>query len=205
METEKKDKFFKNGFGGIHGVDVASPLGRAAFLFLAKKNTKFKPEKYGLALLIDKTDKEQIAQLKVIQAQCKELVTALWGDKAEENLKKIKYPMFVNGDEKSNLQGYAGHWVINAKNEFGPGHAQGFKILNKDMEPDSFEAGMIIRCTLQPGVGPDGFFYKLRAIKKVKDDGVRFAGGPDAASVIDHLDEAVQAVNAGDASSVNVL
>jgi len=76
------------------------------------------------------------------------------------------------------------------------GHSRGWKILNPGLSPESFEGGMICRLTVQPYLNQDGFSYSLRAIKLVKDDGVRFGGAPDPSGVMDHLDEAVSAVNA---------
>ncbi len=131
---------------------------------------------------------------------CKLMAQDLWGANAEENLKKIKRGYFGDGDSPSTTgkvyDGYAGTRVINARNGKPRGHNQGWRILNEGMEPEQFEAGMICRLTLQPFLNSDGYSYSLRAIKFIKDDGVRFGGAPDPASVMDHLDNAVAAVSA---------
>jgi len=41
----------------------------------------------------------------------------------------------------------------------------------------------------------DGFSWKLRTIKFIEDDGVTFGGAPDPSSLLDGLDQAVQATN----------
>lgn len=196
----------KNGFtfnrqwGGIYGTDLASPLGRIAFVSLDKPTgLNGQTPKYGLSLLVPKDDADQKPFLVGIQTQCKLMISDLWGDKADEMLKKTKRPFLRSGDEPSSTgkvyEGYAGTWVIVARNGKPMGHNQGWRILNPDKTPDSFEGGMICRLTIQPYLGPDGFSYTLRAIKLVKDDGVRFGGAPDPTGVIDHLDEAVAAVS----------
>lgn len=205
----------KNGFtlnakwGGIFGMDIASPLGRIAFVSLDKPTGQNgQTPKYGLALLVSKTDEAQKAHLKAIQEMCKLMVNDLWGDRAEEMVKKIKRGFFSNGDTPSSTglvyEGYAGNWVINARNANPNGHSRGFKILNPGMAPESFESGMICRLTIQPYLNADGFSYSLRAIKLVKDDGVRYGGAPDPTGVIDHLDEAVAAASA-DMGSMSVV
>lgn len=203
-----------NGFtlntqwGGIFGTDIATALGRIAFISLDKPTgLNGQTPKYGLALLTpkkeglhDKTIEQQVTHLKAIQEMCKLMVQDLWGARAEEMLKKTKRGIFVDGDTASSTgkvyEGYPGNWVINARNASPAGHSRGWKILNPGMAPESFESGMICRLTVQPYLGPDGFSYSLRAIKMVKDDGVRFGGAPDPTGVIDNLDAAVAAASA---------
>ncbi len=187
------------GFSGIFGKDIPSPVGRIAFVNLVTPTGKPTP-KYGLALLVDKTDEKAKADLKAIQEMDKLMALDFWGEKAGDMLKKVKRTFFGNGDEPSSTgkiyEGYEGMWVINARNANSHENARGFKILG-NMLPDQFQSGMLCRLVICPYLNPDGYSYTLRAIKLVKDDGVRFGGAPDPTSLIDNLDEAVAAVNAG--------
>lgn len=195
-----------NGFtlnpkwGGIYGQDIASPLGRIAFVSLDKATGQNgQTPKYGLALLVSKTDEAQKVYLKKMMDMMKLMIKDLWGDRAAEMIKKIKRGFFADGDASSSTgktyEGYPGNWVINARNAEPNGHSQGFKILNAGMAPEAFEGGMICRLTVQPYLNADGFSQSLRAVKLIKDDGIRFGGAPDPTGVIDHLDEAVAAAS----------
>lgn len=191
-----KSKFYITGDKStIFGEDILSPLGRIAFVNLAKPEPKY--NRYGLSLLVDKKDPKEVEQLKKIQAQCGALAQAFFGEKWQEAVKKLKHPPLRNGDEQQ-YDGYPGSWVIVANTKFGANHSKGFAIRNEDMEADSYEAGMICRLEIQPGISREqGFFYKLRAIKKVKDDGKRFDGAPPAGSLLDTIDDAVEEVTTG--------
>lgn len=197
--TEEKLPYFISKFGTIHWNEFfALPLGRIAFLSLEKPNTTFDKPKFGLNLLIDKNTEEK-ALLKPILDVAKKLPKLLWGDKAEEMYKKITNVPFRNGDDKE-YEGFEGHYVVVANNPKGPKQAGGIKILNQGMEPEQFEAGMTCRLSVSLGLGKEGYFYKLNAIKLVKDDGVRFAGGPDGSSVIEDLDTAVEVASVNQTS-----
>jgi len=203
-----------NGFtlnpkwGGIFGVDIATPLGRLAFVNLDKPTGQNgQTPKYGVAFLMPKGEglhtksyEEQKKHLVAMQEQAKLMIQDLWGARAAEMVKKMKRGIFVDGDVASSTgkvyEGYPGNWVINPRNAEPNGHSRGWKILNDGMSPEMFESGMICRLTVQPYLGVDGFSYSLRAIKLVHDDGVKFGGAPDPSGVIDNLDEAIQAVNA---------
>lgn len=201
------DKTTANGFYinrgdnyiGIYGKDLPSPLGMIAFANNLKTPSGKPTPKYGVALLVDKNDAEQKPQIDAIKNMAKLMAMDLWGDKAGEMLKKIKYPLLKDGNEPSTTtgkvyDGYPGNWVINAKNVHNHTHSQGFKIIG-GMEPEQFESGMVCRLTICPYLNSDGFSFKLRAIKYVaaKDKGVRFGGAPDPTGVIDSLDDAVSA------------
>lgn len=196
----------KNGFtlnkkwGGIFGKDIASPLGRLAFVSLDKPTGMAgTTPKFGFTLLVDKTDKKELEFLKAIQEMYKLMCADLWGAKAPEMVAKFKYPVFRDGDEPSTAgkvyEGFEGKWVLVCKNPRGPGQVNGITIKPDATPIEKFEAGVIVRATIQPYVGPDGVSYQARAVKLVNDDGVRFGGAPDPTGVIDHLDDAVAAVN----------
>lgn len=204
-------------YSGIYGTDIASPLGRIAFVSLATAvGAPGQKPKFGLSLLVpkkeglgDKSFENQKEFLVGIQKQCLLMAQDLWGDKAQDNLKLIKRQFLRNGDDESSngktYEGYPGNYVIIARNAMPLGHNRGWKILNPDKTVDSFESGMICRLTIQPYLNADGFSYALRAIKLIKDDGVRFGGAPDPSSTIDHLDEAVAAVSAAGATGFEMV
>lgn len=188
------NKYYISEHGSIHwNADFPLPLAYIAFVNLASPNTKFQPPKYGVSFLIDKgTEEKQL--LKNIQEAAKQLPGLLWKDKKEENYKKISNPLFRNGDEKE-YEGYEGKYVIVGKNGAGPGKPNGIQILNQGMEPEQFEAGQICRGYVQLGLNKDGFFYKLKAIKFIKDDGTRFAGAPPVEDIDGDVDAAVSAAS----------
>jgi len=182
---------------GIFGKDIPSPLGRIAFVDTLTKAAGTPTPKFGVALLIDKNDEAQKPELKAIQEMAKLMAIDLWGEQAANMLKKIKRNVFSNGDEPSSTgkiyEGYPGNWVINARNAYPAGHAKGFKVYG-NFEVEQFQSGMICRLVISPYLNSDGFSYTLRAIKMVKDDGVRFGGAPDPTNLLDNLDQAVAAV-----------
>lgn len=194
MAEEKKEKkagdFYVNAHGGVHGDDAVTPIGRASFVYLTKPNTKFDPPKYSLSLLFKKDDAQAVEQLRKIQAMCKEMAIQLW--EGEKNIPaQLPQPIFRDGD-KEKYEGYKGHWYIVCKNEA----RNGFVIMD-DVLPESIEAGMLVRCTVQPYVDKkNGFAYKLRALRFIKDDGVRFKVAPDGTVLLAALNDAVEAVNA---------
>ena len=190
------NKYYHNAYGGLHGEDIPTPVGRAAFVYLDKPNTKFAPAKYGLTILFDKKDKKAIEQLRAIQAMCTEMATELFKGKVPKNFEQ---PIFRDGDgESSKYEGFPGNWYIVAKND----KRSGFTILD-DVLPEAIEAGMLVRAQVQPYVDPKGFSYKLRGLRLVKDDGVRFKVAPDGTALIKGLDEAVAAVSVSGSTSLD--
>lgn len=194
----EQNKFFVNNFGGIHGDDVYTPIARAAFVYLDAPNTKFVPAKYGLTLLIDKKDTTAVAQLKVIQTMCKAMALQYW--KTEAKIPKdLDQPIFRDGDSEaySKYEGFAGHWVMVAKNA----KRNDFIILD-GVDAAAIEPGHLVRAQVQPYCDKDGFSYKLRGLKFIRDDGVRWSVAPAGDSLLKNLDDAVSAASAN-ATSVS--
>lgn len=194
-------------YTGIFGKPVAAPLARAAFVNLGTPvGAPGQKPKYGLALLTpkneglhNKTLDQQKVHLKAIQDMCKLMAADFWGDKAGEMAAKIKRGIFGDGDRSSTgkvYEGYPGCHVINARNAYPNGHAQGWKLLNKGWVPEQIEGGMIVRCVVQPFLNNDGFSYSLRDLMVVHDDGVRFGGAPDSSHLIEELEGAAAAADA---------
>lgn len=211
------DKKTANGFAihkgdnysGIFGKPLPTPWGRAAFVSTLVTPAGKPTPKYGLALLVSKTDETQLPEIKAIKDMIKLMALDLWGEQAANMLKKITRPPFKDGDEPSSTgkiyDGYAGNWVMNLRNKHPKGHQYGFKLLPEGMEPEHFEAGMPVRAFVTPYLNSDGVSYSLMSLKylKDKDDGLRFGGIPDTTSALDSLDEAASAVNA-DTSRVDL-
>lgn len=195
-KNEQAGKYFENKFGGLHGEDTFTPWARAAFVNLVTPSAKFEPPKYGLVLLVPKsvdgfpaecTDKN--AQLKVIQTMCKEMAAQMFGDDVPE----LEYPIFNDGDHKdyAEYDGYAGHWVISARNAEQP-------IMSAGQNVSGVIAGMWVRAQVQPYLNSKGFSYKLRGLKIVLDDGKRYGKAVSGTSLLDKLDDAVLSAGATD-------
>ena len=51
-----KSGFYTNAFGNVFGNMIATPVGRAALVWLNKPSEKFKPAKYGCHILFPKSE-----------------------------------------------------------------------------------------------------------------------------------------------------
>jgi hypothetical protein len=197
-KTTKNGFFISKGEGyvGIHGKDILTPPGRIAFVNLVTPTGSPTP-KYGLSLLVDKNDQQAQKQLAEIKTMGKLMAVDLWGENAGTMIKKIKRPIFGDGDEPSSTgktyEGYPGNLIINARNKNNHESARGFKI-HGNMLPDQFQSGMICWLIVQPYLNADGFSYTLRGVKLKEDDGKRFGGAPDPSGLFDALGEAESAV-----------
>jgi len=206
MTKATESKYYMNQFGGLHGSDTLTPVGRIAFVNLAKPNVKFDPPKYGATLLFDKKDETVLKTLKSIQALCNDMAEEFCKILFAREKPKMLYPkfkeaiiagfaaqpIFRDGDMKE-YDGFAGNWYIVAKNDKRPGMSGGIKILDDKM-PEEFESGMLVRAQIQPYLDKKGFSYKMRGIRMLADDGIRFSVAPDGASLLAAMDDAVDAV-----------
>lgn len=191
-----KYKFFINNYGGMHGEDQASPLGRIAFLYLDKPNTKFDPPKYGLTHLYDKNNEEVKKTLKAIKNHCLEMASEFCKYLYEKDKPKVSLdefsksiiagfagqPIFRDGD-LAKYEGFPGNYYIVAKNDA----LKNITFIG-DTANTEYEGGQICRIQIQPYLDKKGFSYKLRGIKLVKDDGVRFKKAPPGDSKIKDMD-----------------
>lgn len=181
-------EFYMNKFGNVFGEMMATPIGRANFINLKTPNTKYQPAKYGLSILFEKKDAAVKTGLNVMIKHCKDLIAfaASKGKKTEEfTVGPIRDG---DSDKTSKYQGFAGKWFISAKNASQPDMI----MMGKKMEvasPDLFLPGVLVRATVSPIIYDDGVSWKVHAVQFVKDDGVRFYGGPDPKSLLAALDE----------------
>lgn len=206
-----ENKYFVNALDGVHGNDVITPVGRAAFLYLTKRNDKFpNPRtgkgKYGITLLFKKDDEIIKTQLKAVQDMCVDMANFFAQNQWKKTDKKIPFAKFkesviaafagqpfLRDGDTTKYEGFSGHWYIVAKNDEISG--AGGIVLQDNRHPEEFEAGMLVRAQVQPYLDKKGFSYKLRRLKLIKDDGFRFAAaaGPD---LLSSLDEGIEAISA---------
>ncbi len=167
-------------------------LGRCANLNLVQPSRKY--NKHGLKILMDKENKENLEKMKIIQLYSKAAMSMLYGVKKPV----IKYNFLRDGDSDDGLtktgdrlEGHEGNFFIVASART----KEEFKILDGRLDSD-FKAGMIVRAMVKLGLGESGFFYQLKALRLVKDDGVRFKTNTvDVEEMMSGMDEAVEVVN----------
>lgn len=205
-----ESRYFVNSEGGVHGnKDLVTPMGRAAFVYLARRNEKYINQKTGkgkfqVTILFEKKNEAVIQQLKEIQDIGNDMREFYATKEYEKSGKKLQYPdfrkrafdkmidqpIFRDGD-MAKYDGFAGHWYIIAKNDENSG-PNGIKFSDNRL-PEEFEAGQLVRAQVRLYVDKQGFAYNLRRIKLVKDDGFRFQGA-SAPDLLSGLDDAVEAV-----------
>jgi hypothetical protein len=216
-----ESKYFVNTMGGVHGTDIFTPVGRAAFVYLAKRNDKFPNErtgkgKYAVTILFPKDDESSKPQLREIQKLCNDMSDFYAQKEWQKTNKKTSFtafkkdletkfaltqPIFRDGD-KAAYEGFPGHWFIVAKNDENTG-SRGI-IFMEDRSPEEFEAGHLVRAQVQPYVDNKGFSYRLVRIRLVKDDGFRFATAVKAPDLLSGLDDAVEAAKSSPEASDDV-
>lgn len=139
--------------------------------------------KYGATFLIPKTNTKLVAEIqKAIKAEA----AAKWGGKADSVLKSIednsmKY-CFINGEKKSDYDGYADHWALAAKAKARP------LVIDRDRSPLTISDGRpyggcyvnsSVEIWAQDNKWGKGMRATLRGVQFNKD-GDAFAGGRPA-------------------------
>lgn len=202
MET----KYSWNNFGGLDGEDIATPIGRLAFVYLTKPNARFEPPKYTITILFKKDDETTKPGLKKLQAACNDMIDYFARKHySKVNSKAIAFPAFKesisakmagrpflqNGDEKP-YDGFKDHWYLVAKVD------KIERVKTYDNVPlEKFEAGMLAAAQVQIYLDDKGFAYRLHGLRLIKDDGVRFkTGAPRGDSLLGDIDDAEYASNA---------
>lgn len=149
-------------------------------------------KKYSVHLAFDKAKK---AELKKFHSQVKEFEAIL-----PKKYKGTKYDIFRDADEEyegdegeCKYEYMANKLFILAKTAKLPRlvAANG----TDNLKPEFFEGGMFVRCTVTPGYGKDGFFYQLKLVQFVYDDGTRVGGGfDDGADLVEDMSEAAESL-----------
>lgn len=162
MTVEKKDKMAK------------TPVFRASFPHVFKPHSGFDGQapKYSLVMLFDK----KTADIKDLKKAALAAATEKWGPK-EKWPKNLRLP-FRDGDEKSDMQGYAGTIFVNASSKQKP------QVINKNRElltedDGAFYAGCFAKATLMAyaydTAGNKGVSFALQNVLKI-GDGESFSG-----------------------------
>lgn len=151
-------------------IKCVTPVGRCSFPTLKEPKAFGDSEpKYSVQILFDKK-----ADLTVLKNAVKAAIESKWGSKPP---KKLELP-FKNGDDKEDLEGYAGMVYINASSKFAP------TLLDRNkqevLDAADFYAGSFIRASVNvyawdyinpktKTVLKSGVTFGLNAVQFVKD------------------------------------
>jgi len=140
------------------------------------------PAKYSVVMLINK--KEDISDMRAL---AKKAAEAKWPDPAKRP--KLRNP-FRDGDtEKPDMDGYPGHYFINASGKHKPG------LVDRDKQPilmeEDFYAGCYARASVTAyaysTAGNNGVSFGLQNIQKLRD-GESFSGKMKAEDEFDAVE-----------------
>lgn len=174
-------KFYSNSYGNVFGTMVPTPIGRANFVHLAQPNAKYGQPKYGLHILFPKNDEKTKAGLNALISACMEVAKQKFGDKAPA----FTYPPLRDGDELT-YQGFQGCYYLKASAKRQP---EIVDTTRKGLDVNLIVPGVLVRAVVTPILFDSGFSWQLSTVQFVKDDGVRYYGGPDPKSLLSALDE----------------
>lgn len=169
----------------LTGVKFVSPPFRLSFphLFEPHKAPKAKEPKYSLSGLIPKDDEEtkKFLHKKLIRA-----AKECWGED-KTKWPKINWP-WRDGDDKSDMTGYEGHWYFGADSSNPPGVVD--RKANDIINERDIYAGCYVRAELVakaiPEVGTDDSGKPRNFVKfylqhvMFWEDGEKLGGGGDA-------------------------
>ena len=175
------EKYYENSYGNTFGSMTATPIGRATFVHLVTPNTKYKPEKYGLHVLFPKNDETVKAGLNALIAQCKAIAEQKYGKKVPA----FTYGPVRDGDEET-YQGFKGCWFIKCSSKKQP---EIVDTKRQGLDPNIIVPGVLVRPVVTPILFDSGFAWQVHVVQFIKDDGVRYYGGPDPKSLLSALDE----------------
>jgi hypothetical protein len=187
---------------------VVTPVGRVSFpkVFKAEAFEDQAP-KFSCAVLLKKKSDEQKddAVLKDIRRAVLAAKVKQWGEDKTNWPGKILSPI-SDGDDKEDLDGYAGMWVISASNRHRPEVVDGDMNLITE-ESDEFYAGCFARFALRAyawefkgktgKVIKRGVSLSLESIQK-HAEGERFSGRQKAEDVFDRVESGDEDASDGD-------
>jgi hypothetical protein len=178
---------------------VVSPVGRVSFPKVYKAEAfEDQQPKFSCSLLLKKkadTQKDDEG-LKLLRRALHAAKVKQWGDDPKKWPKGLLNPI-SDGDEKEDLDGYPGHWVVAASNKHRP------EVVDGNLEPipeetDEFYAGCFARMALrayawefksQKGtVLKRGVSFSLESIQK-HAEGERFSGRQKAEDVFERVEK----------------
>ena len=147
--------------------------------------------KYSVALLIPKTDKATIEDIKsAIQAAYDKGVTSKWGGKKPQIDMVLRDGDAPKRDGSSYGEEAKGHYVLNAKSSTKP-QVVGIDNIRCELAPNDIYSGMYARVTINfypfAASGNNGVGCGLGNVLKTRD-GEPLGGGASAASDFDGLE-----------------
>lgn len=186
--TDEAKKFYTDKFSNVYGSMLVTPVGRAAWTFLDRKNTFNATPKYSLTILFDKSDETVCNGLDMMIAHYNELLTFKFGANVEQQAAVLEIPAIQDGDDPktSKYQGFPGSYFLKANNAQQPEVYDAKKL---KLDPATILPGMLVRAVVTPMVCSKGAAYKLLRVQFVRDDGTRFHGGQDPSSLLDAIGE----------------
>jgi hypothetical protein len=163
-----------------------TPKGRASFphLFEAHAMKEDQEAKFTLTLLFPKN-----TDLKELKRAAKNAAIEKWGVDEKKWPKNMKWP-FRDGDEKEDLEGYAGNIFVYASSKKRPGCVDNG--LNPIMTDEQFYAGCYARATLIAFAydvsGNKGVSFSLQNVQKL-GEGKSFGGRRKAEDDFDSVED----------------
>ena len=141
------------------------------------------PAKFSITMLFDKK-----TDLKELKRAATNALTEKWGPK-EKWPKGLQMP-FRDGDEKEDLQGYAGTITVSASSKTRPGVVDQKRAQIQETD-QTFYAGCYARATLIAFAYDNlkkGVSFSLQNIQKLRD-GEQFGGRRDASDDFDEVED----------------
>lgn len=189
---------------------VTTPMFRASFAWVFEPQPPMEGQqgepKYGVTMLFSPKEQKTPAyesMKKIAVAAAKEK----FGDKLVPDgngwFKGLRNP-FRDGDEKSELEGYAGNMFASATSKMQPGLVDAAlnRIISKEVCEDGFYSGCYARATVTAygydKAGNKGVAFGLQNVQKLKD-GEAFSGRTAAEDDFEAADDAFGGDDGGDA------
>lgn len=154
-------------------------------VYSPRKNEDGTDGKYGVQLLIPKTNKEGVAMINAAFEAAKQAgVASKWGGKMPAGMKHKTTPLRDGDDEKEGDPVYAGMWFLNANSPTKPGvRVLEDGVMNEALDSDDFYSGCWGCATINfyayAASGNMGVAAGLNNVIKTRDDD-RLSGGTSA-------------------------
>lgn len=170
---------------------ATTPEFRVSFPHVFEKHSGFDGQepKFSLVMLFPKN-----VDLKELRRAAFNAATEKWGPK-EKWPKNMRMP-FRDGDEKTDLNGYEGHFFVSASSKQKPQVVGNKKVDGAfpriEKEDEQFYAGCYARATLiafaYDKMGNKGVSFSLQNVQKLRD-GEQFSGRKNAEDEFDEVED----------------
>lgn len=181
-----RTKYFKNKYGMVYGVQVATPVGRIVWPALvkpkepppAKEGQPKGQPRYEFTLLLKKGDEQVEKFINYMKAEAKEMVEE-FNDKARVKIADVR--IIGDGDDwdTDKYPYYAGNYVLVGRRT----DKAKFAVVDAKKQPidgDTVKGGMLGKAIVFPLITPSGLSYQFDVLQVTADDGTRFGGGIDS-------------------------